>query len=246
MLKVCKWPFPAIERNLLYFSLLPTLPVARVAAGIHGLQVLPILAIPTTVSCGLRAPIIIVVEDAATLKSCGRSRFAEQGQKYQGEDIKVKRNRKGAKRRERTIRIWSYEEARAVVPYVVSIMRSLRDCRLAAQQHDLMAQRITERFGKPDRTALVAQKDEAEAARKAEDRFDSLLEELHALDIYCLDAIQGLALIPFGKGNQLAWWICDIFDSEPLRFWRYHRDPLETRRGIAEAKEGPHDDSVVI
>jgi len=167
-------------------------------------------------------------------------------QKNLGEDIKVKRNRKGAKRRKRTIRIWSYEEARAVVRYIVSIMRSLRDCRLEAQQHDLMAQRITERLGKPSRAALVARKDEAEAARKAEDHFQSLLEELHELDVFCLDAIQGLALIPFGKENQLAWWICDTFDSEPLRFWRYHRDPLETRRGIAEAEAGPHDGSVVI
>jgi len=50
MRKVCEWPFPAIERNLLYFSVLPTAPVARVAAGIHGLQVVPILSLPTTVS----------------------------------------------------------------------------------------------------------------------------------------------------------------------------------------------------
>jgi hypothetical protein len=169
------------------------------------------------------------------------------GPEKKREVINVKRDRKRARRREQTIRIWSYAEARAVVPYVVSIMRSLRETKLEAQQQHRTAKRLALRPGRPDRSTLTAREDALEAARRADDRFHGFLEELHTLDVYCLDAVQGLALIPFAKDNQLAWWICDMYDSEPLRFWRYHRDTLETRRPIPEAvTESQGDSSMVI
>ena len=43
--------------------------------------------------------------------------------------------------------------------------------------------------------------------------------------------VGGLALIPFAVEKRLAWYVFDLFDEEdPLRFWRYHQDPLEKRR----------------
>lgn len=159
----------------------------------------------------------------------------------------MKRDRKRGRRREQSIRIWSYEEAKGVAPYVISILRSLREARLEAQQQHRIAKRIALQPGRPDRKAIVTREDALNAARKADDRFHEFLDELHKLDVYCLDAVQGLALVPFAKDNQLAWWICDLFDSEPLRFWRYHRDPLETRRPISTAiTEAQDDNSMVI
>jgi hypothetical protein len=158
----------------------------------------------------------------------------------------VKRNRKGARRREQTIRIWTQAEAQAVVPYVISIMRSLRECKLEAQQQNRTAKRLAQRAGNPTTADRIAREDALEAARKADDRFHEFLDELHALDVYCFDATQGLALIPFAKENQLAWWICDMFDSQPLRFWRYHRDSLETRRPIPESVSQSEDDSSMV
>jgi hypothetical protein len=63
-------------------------------------------------------------------------------------------------------------------------------------------------------------------------RFEETENELNRLDVYSLDPVQGLALIPFVREEQLAWFIFDLFDPEPLRFWRFQDDPLDARRLI--------------
>jgi Uncharacterized conserved protein (DUF2203) len=157
----------------------------------------------------------------------------------------VKRNRKGSKQRRQTIQVWTYDQARQVLPYVESIMRSLRERQLEAQEHHLSASRLADKPGRPDRATLVAREETLGAAHEAEARVHEALEELHTLDIYCLDPVQGLALIPFAQENQLAWYIFDLFDGDFLRYWRFHRDPLEMRRPIADVLPGPQN-SVVI
>jgi hypothetical protein len=156
----------------------------------------------------------------------------------------VKRN--GSKQRRKTIQVWTYEQARHVLPYVGSIMRTLRENRLQAQQHHLQASRLKNRRGRLDRNNLIAFEEATRCAQEAEARFQDALEELHTLDIYCLDAVRGLALIPFARGEDLAWFIFDLFDNDPLRFWRYHQDTLETRRPITEIPEGPSRSNTVI
>ena len=69
---------------------------------------------------------------------------------------------------------------------------------------------------------------------------------LQAIDVYCLDPIQGLALIPFVHDKQLAWFVYDLFDAEPLRFWRYHEDSFETRRPLAELEVAFGGDSAIV
>jgi hypothetical protein len=126
-------------------------------------------------------------------------------------------------------------------------MRSLRDYSLEAQQQHLRARRLTERPGRHDRTAILAHKTMVDAARQAEDRFHEALDELHTLDIYCLNPVAGLALIPFARDDRLAWFVFDLFDpSDPIRFWRYHQDSLETRRPIEEALAGPRGGSTIV
>jgi hypothetical protein len=133
-----------------------------------------------------------------------------------------------------------------VLPYVTSIMRSLREHGIDERKHNLTAQRLANRPGRPDRSTLIAYEEAVKAAGKAGERFEETLEELHRLDVYCLDSTSGLALIPFAKDNQLAWFIYDLFDADPLRFWRYHSDPLDTRRPIAEAPESPLRDGAIV
>ena len=148
----------------------------------------------------------------------------------------MKRNRNGSRKRRETIQVWTYDQARRVLPYVASIMRSLREHRLEAQQQHLSAHRLAKRQGRSDRAALIAHTEVALAAKEAEERFHQALDELHTLDVYCLDPAAGLALIPFAIDNRLAWFVFDLFDqSDPIRSWRYHQDPLEMRRPIAEA-----------
>jgi hypothetical protein len=151
-----------------------------------------------------------------------------------------------AKPGRQTIRVWTYPQIQGTLPYIASVLRSLRESRLEAGRWHLKARRLADRPGRPDRTALLAREEALHEARLADDRFQEALEELHALDVYCLDPVRGLALVPFVQDKQLAWFVYDLFDPEPLRSWRYHHDALDTRRPIAEALEGPAENDLVV
>jgi hypothetical protein len=150
----------------------------------------------------------------------------------------VKSNKPRSSKQEPAIRIWSYEQTRLASPYIASIMRSLRNTVLEAQHREIAAERLAKKPGRPDRRGIVEQEVAWCEAREASDRFHEALEELHSLDIYCLDPIQGQALVPFARNDQLAWYVYDLFDSQPVRFWRYHNDPPETRRPVTETPYG--------
>jgi hypothetical protein len=151
----------------------------------------------------------------------------------------MNRNRKGSRRRRQTIQPYTYRQAQSVLPYLRSVVRSLRDAQLALQTEQLTASRLADRPGRPDRGSLIALENARRAALSAETERDAALEELHTLDVYCLDPVRGEALVPFEHGGELAWYVFDLFDDEPFRFWRLHSDPLETRRPIAEVEPGP-------
>jgi Uncharacterized conserved protein (DUF2203) len=148
----------------------------------------------------------------------------------------MKRN-KSTKSRRQIIPVWTYAQARSASPYVASIMRSVRDHQIDAHQHELAAKQFAKAPGRPDRKALIAYADATRESGRARDRLAEALDELHDLGIECLDPIQGTALVPFANEKQLAWFVYDLFDDEPLRFWRLHDDPLDTRRPIETIKE---------
>jgi hypothetical protein len=151
----------------------------------------------------------------------------------------MNRNHKKAKQDKDSIQVWTYVQAKQVLPFLASVMRSVREHRLEALRHGLRARRLARRPGRPNRTTLIAQEENLRGARQAHDRYHEALEELQELGIYCVDPLQGAALVPFLHEQQLAWFVYDLFDSEPFRFWRYHTDALETRRLIAEVLQGP-------
>jgi hypothetical protein len=158
----------------------------------------------------------------------------------------MNRNHNVSKRRQQTIQLWSYDQALHAVPYITSVMGSLREHQLEAQHQQLRAHRLEKQPGRPDRDALLAHEEAVKLGRRASDQFQEALEELQALDVYCVDAIRGQALIPFARDKQLAWYIFDLFEPDPLRFWRFHNDDPETRRDIAEVLDGPAEDSAVV
>ncbi len=53
-----------------------------------------------------------------------------------------------------------------------------------------------------------------------------------------LDPVHGQALVPFVHEEQLAWYVFDLFDPQPLRFWRFQSDPDETRRPLTQRQHG--------
>jgi hypothetical protein len=146
----------------------------------------------------------------------------------------MNRKPKKAKGSRQVIPIWTYDQAQGLIPYLTSVMRSLRDHQLDVQKYDLMTRRLANRPGRPDRPTLMAHHDAVQETQHAWEEYDTALEELNSLGIFCLDAVQGEALVPFEHEQQLAWFIFDLFDNRPFRFWRFDRDNLETRRPIRE------------
>jgi hypothetical protein len=132
--------------------------------------------------------------------------------------------------RAQAMSIWTYEQARKAIPYIHSLMASLREHRLEELSHHFRSQRLLE-IRRPARSQ--DRERELGAARLAESSFQEDFEELQSLSIYPLNAIQGMALLPFIREHHLAWLIFDLFDEEdPLRCWRFHDDPPQSVRLI--------------
>lgn len=146
-------------------------------------------------------------------------------------------NQKGAKKNQKGLRLWSHTRALAALPYVRSVLASLREHRLEAQQQRRQARRLADRPGRPDRAALVAHQDFLQEAQRADLRYEEALKELQTLGITSLDPVQGQALFPFVHKKRLAWLLFDLFDEEPLRFWRYQDDPEDVRRPVSVSEE---------
>jgi hypothetical protein len=150
----------------------------------------------------------------------------------------MKRKRRGKKHGPRNFRLWTHAEARAAVPYLRSVMRSLREHMIETRARKWDVYRFGQKAGKPDRAILVAREEAREQAQKAEERFEEAARELWVLDIYPVDAILGLAQVPFLHDDQLAWYLFDLFDPSPFRFWRFQKDPEDARRPITGLQKG--------
>ena len=85
-------------------------------------------------------------------------------------------------------------------------------------------------------SALIEEQELRRDLHKGESEYQAALDELQELDIQPLDVSQGTALVPFVHDEQLAWYVFDLFDSQPIRSWRYQSDPDETRRKLTAAQ----------
>ena len=129
-------------------------------------------------------------------------------------------------------RLWTFAAAQAAVPYFSSVARSLREHYLEVLAKWRAVQLLRERHGRPDRQALIAEQEARCDLHKAEQDFQDALEELSELNVYPHDPGQGMALVPFLQDDQPAWYVFDLFDSQPIRSWRYQSDPEATRRPL--------------
>jgi len=143
-------------------------------------------------------------------------------------------NGNGFKKKRRTMTLWTYAQAQSAAPYLGSILRSVRDAWLEAVKKELFAGRLAAKPGRPDRRRIMEEEQARGEAQLAFDRYLEAREELEGMGVACLEPNQGVAWVPFAHDNQLAWFVFDIFDSEPIRAWRYQTDPLETRRPMSE------------
>ena len=127
-------------------------------------------------------------------------------------------------------RLWTFEEAQAATPYISSVARSLREHYLQVLAKRRELQLLAGRHGRPERKALIQQQEARRDLHKAEQDYQNTLEELSELNVRALAPGQGTAVVPFVQDDQPAWYVFDLFDSQPIRSWRYQSDPDETRQ----------------
>ena len=143
----------------------------------------------------------------------------------------MKRRHKKRAKNARVIRLWSMQEVGKAVPYLHSVIGSIRENWLDVQSLKREAVLVEKRIpaGTKRLVALARAKDDVHSA---ENRFAEAIEELSRIDVFLLDPVRGLAFIAFRQGEQLAWYIFDQFEDKGLVGWRLHDDTLETCRPL--------------
>lgn len=145
-------------------------------------------------------------------------------------------NSKGARRPQKGLRLWTLARAHKALPYVAPVLRSLREHWLEMRSHRRRARRLALRRGRPDTATLIAQQEAQNEATRASTAYADALRELQALEITCVDPVRGEALFPISHKKKLAWLLYDLFDEQPLRFWRYQEDTADVRRPVVGAE----------
>jgi hypothetical protein len=149
----------------------------------------------------------------------------------------MKRPRKSAKksRRLKVIRLWNYPEAIRAVPYLRSVLDALRNHYLDSLRHRLTIKRLSDK--KPERDTLIALDEARKDLDRAQDAFKDSHRELRRIDVFLLDPLEGVALIPCQKTDALAWMVFEQHSEEGLVGWRWHTDSFDLRRPLAELEE---------
>ena len=152
---------------------------------------------------------------------------------------KRRRNVNKRSRPMRAIRLWTYEQAAKAVPYLRSVVGSLREHWLEALASGRSFDRLANAEGRRTRDRILAEADHVSNKERSEARFNEALAELMALDVFLVDPVRGIALIPFRKDEDLAWYVFDQFADAGLSGWRFHNDPLEECRPLTGGDAGP-------
>ncbi len=158
----------------------------------------------------------------------------------------MKHHSKNSKQQVHEFPVWTYEQANLAVPYIRSILRSLREQFLNLQSLQLRAQRLANKPGRPTREQILNQEETAREADRVEDSLSETVDELTFLNIHCVEPSQGVAMIPFVQRDELAWLVFDLFGEQHLTGWRFHHDELSRRRSLDDLQEAPLPNSVIV
>src|SRR5882672_1924618 len=99
----------------------------------------------------------------------------------------MRKQRKQKNASEITLRLWTYPEAQKVVPYLRTVVRSLRDNWLEIAQARRQMRRLDAKPGRPDRHSLILKEEATHDVARAEAKLEETLGEMSALSAYCLD-----------------------------------------------------------
>lgn len=135
-------------------------------------------------------------------------------------------------------RLWTQDQARAAAPYLASILRSVREHNLEIRFAEQALARMSRQPGRPTRQELITQEDTRRSLELQRRLLAEAADELESIGGIPVDPAQGLLLLPFAHQDRLAWFIFDLFDPNPIRWWRYSEDPEDHRRPLTPAQSG--------
>jgi len=154
------------------------------------------------------------------------------------------KSRRARSKRLRILHLWSLDDVRKAVPYLRSVLGSLREHWLEASNMQLQLDRAKKHPEAHQRTGLLTKAHLDDEAHRSQRKFEDALEELNKLDVFLLDAVKGLALIPFRRDDDLAWYVFDQFTPRGMIGWRYHNDPIEECRPLSLLEDPAANDPV--
>jgi len=155
----------------------------------------------------------------------------------------MKRRKKRSKHMQ-IMHLWDRSDAVKAVPYLRSIIASLREHWLEVLKTKRLLERATQRKPAAKRHQLLEQETQEDDLHRAQTRFNDALEELNRIDVFLLEPVRGLALVPFRKVDDLAWYVFDLFAEEGVVGWRYHSDPIEECRSLSLLDDAAASDSL--
>ena len=134
------------------------------------------------------------------------------------------------------LQLFTYAQAMRRVPYLRSVVRSQRQHWLDLQQAHIQLRRLDSRPGRLDRHGIIYRQDLVRQAEAAGEWLQETLDELFDLGIYSIDPACGIVMMPFAAGNDLAWFVFDLFSPRGIDAWRFDTDPIEVRRPLHQPK----------
>jgi hypothetical protein len=155
----------------------------------------------------------------------------------------MKPRRKRSKRM-RVLHLWSWTEVSKAVPYLHSVIDSLREHWLEVLNAQHKLDRGARAAGPVKRQQIIEEETQKDERHRAQNQFDDALEELNKVDVFLLDPVKGMALVPFRKEDDLAWYVFDHFAPRGVVGWRYHNDPIEECRSLSNLPEVIEDGAV--
>lgn len=131
------------------------------------------------------------------------------------------------------MRLWDRGDADKAVPYLRSLVGSLRENWLEMLSLKRRFALAADKKSGATRQQLLNAEKQADDLQRAQTRFDDALNELTQIDVFLLEPVRGLALIPFRQIDDLAWYVYDLFAKSGLIGWRLHNDPMEACRPLS-------------
>ena len=89
-------------------------------------------------------------------------------------------------------RLWEWSEATKAVPYLHSVVGSLREHWLEVLKDQRQLHRLAHQNGRPNRRQLIEEQAGKDDLQHESELFDDALDELNRVDVFLLDPVRGV------------------------------------------------------